>query len=325
MNRRLARGCALGSILGALISGGRAVAVPGETVIAREAAVFEADAYADAVAWSSFDPGARRYRLRILRGGQPVPVPVPPQRKPFEVSLGPDRAGRATAVYSRCREDARRRGCDIHALRLGARRATPVPGAHRPGVDERLPAIWRGQVAFSRRTRTASTLATVTPSGRVTRRGSLRFEETGGLSSPAQPERLSLRGDRLVVSASSSSSFCEEAGESRKEEPRRTGIFVVRMDRGTRRLLDEGCEDDPTESVDDAQLAAGRIFYLRSRRPADTVLREVTPSGRLVRETPLGEATASYAIADRARYEVRYDADAGSRPDGRPWRLVRTR
>lgn len=317
-----------------LVAGGRAEAVAVEKVVAREAEVFEAVAYRDAVAWSSFDSRSRRYRLRVVRDGRRIRVPVPAQSTPFEVNLGPDRAGRTTAVFSRCRPGARRRGCgrDIYALRLGARRPAPVRGANRARVDERLPAIWRGRVAFSIASGHGSTLATVTPSGRVTRRGSLRFEETGGLDSAGRPDRLALRGDRLVVSASTDASFCREDDENRKIEPRRTGIFILRLDRGTRRLLDEGCEDDATMGVEGAHLAAGAISYLVSRRPAsgdqfssDDFLREVTSSGRLIRETPLGAATASYAIADGARYEVRYVTHAGPSAPQRPWHLVRTR
>ncbi len=118
--------------------------------LAREQAPFTADAYRDAVAWSSFDTRAKRFRLRVLRNGRELPLTIASSPTAFDVDLGPLGTSDAGigAVYSRC--DDTGHGCDIFLLDLqtGAeRRVTEVSSSDR---DERVPSLYRNSISFSR-------------------------------------------------------------------------------------------------------------------------------------------------------------------------------
>jgi len=119
--------------------------------LAQEAAPFTADAYRDAVAWSSYDAQARTYRLRVLRGGRELDLgAVATNPQAFDVDLGPlgtsnDGVG---AVYSRCLADGH--GCDIYLLDLQTgieRRVTQVSSTDR---DEHDPSLFRSSISFAR-------------------------------------------------------------------------------------------------------------------------------------------------------------------------------
>src|SRR3954452_10038774 len=59
--------------------------------------------YAGIEVLSDFD--GTTYRLAIRRGGAIERLPVAPSRAAFDVDIGPDRAGRPTLVYTRCKVD----------------------------------------------------------------------------------------------------------------------------------------------------------------------------------------------------------------------------
>ena len=110
-------------------------------------------AYRGWVAFSARDD-AGAYTLKTWHRGVVADVAVPAQAVPFDVDLGPDAAGRPTAVYSRCRYELTRigppRGCDMFVVTLG------VAGERRLAISsarasEFAPAIWRGTIAFGRR------------------------------------------------------------------------------------------------------------------------------------------------------------------------------
>jgi len=118
--------------------------------LAREQAPFTADAYRDAVAWSSFDTRAKRFRLRVLRDGRELPLTIASSPTAFDVDLGPLGTSNADvgAVYSRC--DDTGHGCDIFLLDLqtGAeRRVTEVSSTDR---DEHDPSLFRSSISFAR-------------------------------------------------------------------------------------------------------------------------------------------------------------------------------
>src|SRR4051812_46494458 len=85
-------------------------------LLAREAAPFTADARGRVVAWSSFDPASHMYRLKLLRDGVVTAPAIAPQGRPFDVDLGRAPGGGVGAVYSRCADDTRLRGCDVYLL-----------------------------------------------------------------------------------------------------------------------------------------------------------------------------------------------------------------
>jgi hypothetical protein len=92
------------------------------------------------------------WRLTVVHDGVKTALAqVAPRAVPFDVDAGPDGAERPTAVFSRCADDATRRGCTLRAVSLpgGGERALKVP---RPaGASDRTPAVWGPRVAFSRR------------------------------------------------------------------------------------------------------------------------------------------------------------------------------
>jgi hypothetical protein len=120
------------------------------TPIAQEQASFTVDAAGDAIAWSSLDPATQRYRLKISRNGV-VSVPAIPDRgRPFDVDLGPLAGGSLGAVYSRCADDARQRGCDLHLLDLDTGSERRLDSVSSPTRSETLPSLDGDQVAFAR-------------------------------------------------------------------------------------------------------------------------------------------------------------------------------
>lgn len=85
--------------------------------------------------------------------GQGATMPVPAQKAPFDVSVGPAPSGDGPLIaYSRCAKPtgAFPTGCDIHTVdpRTGA--GGPLAVASDPRLDERLPAIHGDRIAFSR-------------------------------------------------------------------------------------------------------------------------------------------------------------------------------
>ena len=111
-------------------------------------------AYGGALAWSDYDTATNRYRLVVAaRGAAPAAAPIPPARRAFDVSLGPDPANRPVALYTRCTRAAGTRGCDVYRYDVAMRRERRL-GFSSPREDEAWPAQWGIRVAFVRRHRT---------------------------------------------------------------------------------------------------------------------------------------------------------------------------
>src|SRR4051812_47689878 len=181
-------------------------------------------AYADVQVWSTFDGTV--YRLTIRRAGAIATLPVAPSRRPFDVDVGPDRAGRPLLVYARCRRDrvdasgaaAGSRGCDIVAYSLvGGSGERPMRGVNTAAADEFAPSIWRGRIAFARRVRGSSETSIFTRRLDVPR--SERSQRLPGARSVIE---LDLQGSRLG----------EIVGLGRAAEVRLVGV----SDRRVRRL-----------------------------------------------------------------------------------------
>jgi hypothetical protein len=114
-------------------------------------------AYGGYVAWSAQPRGSDRWALWLWHAGRSRRIDVPTREVPFDVDLGPDAAGRPTAVYSRCAKEpaadprpdySSASGCHIHAVTLpdGTERTLGV-GTRRG--SQTTPSIWRGDVAFA--------------------------------------------------------------------------------------------------------------------------------------------------------------------------------
>src|SRR4051812_49752124 len=68
-------------------------------------------AYGGAVAWSAYDPASGRFALVIRQRETTTAARVASPRRPFDVSLGPDAAGRGVPLYTRCPSPTR--GCRV--------------------------------------------------------------------------------------------------------------------------------------------------------------------------------------------------------------------
>lgn len=157
-------------------------------------------AYGGAVAWSAYDPANGSYRLMVIarRGAAPAAAPVPPQSRPFDISVGPDPRKRPVALYTRCTKSDGTRGCDVYRYDVGRRRERRL-GLSSPREDEAWPAQWGARVAFVRRHRTGG-------------RGEVRDCDVPyvALVSAARPARrldrgscglttgMSIRGERII-------------------------------------------------------------------------------------------------------------------------------
>jgi len=148
----------------ALIGPGGTSATAQEQVVAPVRELTAISAYRGHIAWSERDEATGRWRLVHARGGELSVLPVPPRTVPFDADLGPDRRGRPTAVYSRCRREPafspglvltpdwmRAGGCDLYRLRLGAPREQRIRAVSSRRGSETTPSIWRGRLAFARR------------------------------------------------------------------------------------------------------------------------------------------------------------------------------
>jgi hypothetical protein len=121
-------------------------------------------AYRGHVVWNELDVPSGRWYLRHRFGDTSARLPISSRAVQFDVDLGPDRRGRAVAVYSRCtREPAvaaglplspdwmTAAGCDIYEADLATGRERRVRSVSSRRGSETTPSIWRGSIAFARR------------------------------------------------------------------------------------------------------------------------------------------------------------------------------
>ena len=88
--------------------------------------------------------------LRSPQGVISLPA-VAESTSPFDVELGPSGGSGIAAVYSRCANNAARKGCQLAELRLGVAEATEQTLAPPGGGSDHEPAIWKGGLVFLRR------------------------------------------------------------------------------------------------------------------------------------------------------------------------------
>jgi hypothetical protein len=108
-------------------------------------------------------PVAGGWGLEAYHHGQISTLPITPRPQPFDVSVGTDTSGEPVATFSRCvhtpavveggqiDDVAPDSGCRIHMLNLASDRESqvPIPAPH--GVSDTTPSMWRGSVAFARK------------------------------------------------------------------------------------------------------------------------------------------------------------------------------
>jgi hypothetical protein len=149
-------------------------------------------AYGGWSAWSAADASGRYVLQLRAPDGSVRPAPYPSSSRPWDVSLGPDAAGRPVAVLRRCTA----RGCDLQRLDLQRGSAQALRSVSSPSFEEATPAIWRSTVVFTRRVRGCDVpyvknLRSSAPSRRLLR--------TKCLQTPAG--HVSVRGTRILVSS----------------------------------------------------------------------------------------------------------------------------
>jgi hypothetical protein len=135
---------ALATVLGLAAAAGPATAQSsGERVVALDRATPVRE-YAGWLLFSRWDGSA--YRLATLHDGQVRDLPVPAQAEPFDADIGPDSAGRPSAVMSLCKGS-----CDLFVLGFEAGdELRPVRNANTNGKDETDPSVWKSRLVFAR-------------------------------------------------------------------------------------------------------------------------------------------------------------------------------
>jgi hypothetical protein len=121
-------------------------------------------AYRGHIAWNQLDPATGLWSLMSWHGGITSRLPVPPRAVPFDIDLGPDALGRPVAVYSRCGREPKTTGglalspdwmtaarCDIYTVSMDRGPERLVRSVSSRHGSETTPSIWRGIVAFARR------------------------------------------------------------------------------------------------------------------------------------------------------------------------------
>jgi hypothetical protein len=125
-------------------------------------------AYGGHVVWSEPRTGGASFVLVDWVGGVRHVLRVPRRAVPFDVDVGPDKQGRAVAVYSRCQHEhfasndlnsgqiaygapnARNADCDLYEVVLPSGRERKLRHLSTRTASETLPTIWGNAVAFVR-------------------------------------------------------------------------------------------------------------------------------------------------------------------------------
>jgi hypothetical protein len=108
--------------------------------------------YGGWAAWSRAATMSGHYALMVRSAqGTISPAPVAESTSPFDVELGPTGGSGVAAVYSRCADQATRKGCHLVELSLGVAGATERKLTPPGGGSDHQPAIWDGALVFLRR------------------------------------------------------------------------------------------------------------------------------------------------------------------------------
>ena len=123
-----------------------AAAAPVSTTLAPLSKPTPVREYAGWVLYSRWD--GKAYHLTVLHDGAVRDLAVPAQAEPFDADAGPDSAGNPSAAYSSCAG----RTCDLYVISFASgAQPRPVGNANTTDRDELAPTIWKGRIAFARR------------------------------------------------------------------------------------------------------------------------------------------------------------------------------
>lgn len=205
----------------------------------------------------------RRYVLRQRFKGRTSRVPVPSRaRRAFDVDLGPDGHGGTLAVYSRCGNESRRRGCDVYRYDVQRGREDKLRAISTRSATEQLPSVWGSRIAFVRGVLASSAKLVVANyrTGRATR---LEGGTASGARGPSgrAPTRSSygpvareLNDRRLAFAWDTVPAQCpsELASNVREDAPRRLSseLWLVTLGGGRRRVA-AGCTGSALSAVAD--------------------------------------------------------------------------
>jgi hypothetical protein len=112
-------------------------------------------AYGGYVVWSEQGSDGLWRLVRFHDGSKETVSAVAPRSVPFDVDAGPGALDRPQATFSRCADEAARRGCHLRVMSLLSEGEAGLAVPHRDGYDDTLPSGWRHRVAFQRRKRGA--------------------------------------------------------------------------------------------------------------------------------------------------------------------------
>ena len=188
-----------------------------EQRLATESAPFTADAYGDVIAWSSYDPAAKTYALRVLRGGAAVDTAaVARSGEPFDLDVGPGPDGKPLVVYSR-------RG-DIFQFDPATGAEQPLAEVNTKGTEVH-PSINRKALAFVRtpRTRKARPTLYLRKGGDTRKQPRPKFKETLAI----EDVELSDRGLFVVYRTDIVPSCCTRAVLYRVDGKKLRRLFYV--------------------------------------------------------------------------------------------------
>lgn len=271
------------------------------TVVAVEQGRVHADAYGDRIAWSSFDPQTRVWRLMTAQDGKVVATSAPVSEHPFRLDVGPGPDGEAVAVYPRCSGDA---ACDLFLYDFATARERRLKGLSTKGASEVLPSVWRSRIAFARRTGAGSQLLLA----RLDGRGEPARVPGGMVTGPSGPIAVELRGTRIVYvwSRRGSNGFT------------RTELFA--WSRGRTSFLDVTTSGGAgTSTFVTPELRSRHVYYGRpaSGRGGGNQLRRVDLRTRRVdaARAPFGGIVTAVWLTDRFLLSRTLDASEAGEPE----------
>lgn len=160
------------------------------TTLAVEQGRVHADAHGKRIAWSSFDPQGRIWRLVTLEKGKVVQTRAPASTHPFRLDVGPGPDGKPVAVYPRCEAVAE---CDLYLYDFERRRQRHLKKLSTDDASESLPTIWKKWIAFSRRSGGVSTMYRARLNGRE-----LQVLPSGQQVGPSGPIAMEMRRRRVA-------------------------------------------------------------------------------------------------------------------------------
>ncbi len=262
----------------------------------------------------------RRCTGRGVAARPRVDVPTKAWR-PFDVDVGPDGDGGASAVYSRCRDEFLHRGCDLYRFNLRrGEREQPLRKIN-TSADEQLPTIWGPRIAFARGNSIVNVQLRIanirTGSSKRVLGGSPPVTSTSGGQGPLKtrahrgsgPVTLELAGDRLAFTWDTIPAQCPGESTSNIDPDAVTNtsreVWTATLSTPSRRVT-AGCENGQ-ESFFDGLTWFGDQLGLSVLKPSDALryrlsfqLRSV--DGTLLRQALLPNVAALPPTAYDGRY-----------------------